>query len=151
MQPWRSPWMFLTVGPCFVGCGGAEASAVMPANAPTTVSSHNDAKPSAPPTPQIEVKDASGALDPTSAARLGPARGALERCRPGNGGKVDVRVSRQERGLLLHVEPGPSLDAIAGHCTLEALSTIDLEPSAGSVGGFSIPPTGFTSLITISW
>jgi hypothetical protein len=52
---------------------------------------------------------------------------------------------------MLHVEPGQSLDPTTGHCALEALSTIDLEPTGGNVGGPTVPPSGFTSLITISW
>jgi hypothetical protein len=129
---------------------------VSPANVPTTaLTTGTTGTPSttahAATAPKLEVRGNSGALDPAAAARLEPARGVLEQCRPGNGGKLDIRLSRQDHGTLLHVEPGPSLDPRTGHCALEALSTIDLEPTAGNVGGPTTPPTGFTSLITISW
>jgi hypothetical protein len=100
---------------------------------------------------QVVVKRAAGALDTESSAAFQAAGPHLEHCHPGNAGKVEVRITKQDRATHLHIEPGASLDPVEGHCVLEALSTVDLEETGGNVGGPAVKPSGFTSLITISW
>jgi hypothetical protein len=86
------------------------------------------------------------------AAALEPVRQRLTRCLPGSGGKVEIRITRNSDGTLwLNVEPGVSLDPTAKDCVLETLSTVDLEQVGSNVGGTSLPPSGFTSLIQVSW
>jgi hypothetical protein len=141
---------------CLAACAGEpepRAPVTSPgiASAAVTLTTPVVAAPTLAPPAKLEVKGPSGSTDPTSAAQLEPARVAIEKCRPGTGGKIDVSLFRRGSGLYLHVEPGTSLDPRAGHCVLEALSTVDLEPTGGNVGGSAIPRGGFTSLITISW
>jgi hypothetical protein len=99
----------------------------------------------------VEVNKAAGGLDPASSAAFQTARGHLEQCHPGSSGKVNVRVTREGGSTHLHIEPGASLDPSEGHCVLEALSTVELEETGSNVGGPAVKPSGFTSLITISW
>ncbi len=73
------------------------------------------------------------------------------RCFAGTTGKVNVVVTRHDNAILLGFEPGVSLDPTVRDCLLETLSTYDLEDTGSNVGGTSIPPTGYTSIIQVSW
>jgi hypothetical protein len=99
----------------------------------------------------LEVKSDSGGLDLSSNAAYQAARPNLEHCHPGTAGKLEVRLTKQDRSTQLRIQPGASLDPTEGHCVLEALSTVDLDETAGKVGGPAVKPSGFTSHITISW
>jgi len=99
----------------------------------------------------LEVTKAQGGLDSESSAAIEAARPHLEHCHPGSGGKVAVQVTKQARATYMSIVPGESLDPTQGHCVLEALSTVDLPETAGNVGGPAVKPSGFTSLITVSW
>jgi hypothetical protein len=100
---------------------------------------------------RLEVKRDTGGLDDASNAAMQAARPNLEHCHPGTAGKIEVRLTQRDRATQLHIQPGASLNPIEGHCVLEALSTVDLGETAGNVGGPAVKPSGFTSLITISW
>jgi hypothetical protein len=99
----------------------------------------------------LEVTEADGLPRELVAHVYEAAREPLQGCRQSGGGKVNVRITRREGLFHLSVEPGASLDPSARHCVLEALSTVDLEETGGNVGGPTIRPSGFTSLITVSW
>ena len=99
----------------------------------------------------LEVTKAQGGLDNESSAAVEAARPHLEHCHPGSGGKIAVQVTKQARATYMSVVPGESLDPTAGHCVLEALSTVDLPETGSNVGGPAVKPSGFTSLITVSW
>jgi hypothetical protein len=112
---------------------------------------------------RIQVTGPSGGLDPEMTKLVQPAMRALEECQTRGGGKLEIRLVRHAQSVELLVEPGRSfLEPTVQHCALEALSTIDLPQTAGKEGGpalgtptfrrvYNMPPTGFTSLITISW
>jgi hypothetical protein len=100
---------------------------------------------------RLEVKNAAGDLDSRSNTAYQAAQPHVARCHPGTAGKVEVRLTKEDRATHLHIEPGTSLNPAEGHCVLEALSTVDLEETGGNVGGPAVKPSGFTSLITISW
>jgi hypothetical protein len=100
---------------------------------------------------RLQVTKAQGGLDSESSAAIEAARPHLEHCHPGSGGKIAVQVTKQARATYMSVVPGESLDPTEGHCVLEALSTVDLPETGGNVGGPAVKPSGFTSLITISW
>ena len=59
--------------------------------------------------------------------------------------------ARVERRLAAILAKGATLDPTAHRCVLEALSTVDLPDTAANAGGPAVPPSGFTSLITLSW
>jgi hypothetical protein len=115
----------------------------------TTTPGAGLAKP--PDTVHLEVTEANGLPRELVAHVYEAAREPLQGCRQSGGGKVNVRITRSEGLFHLSVEPGASLDPTARHCVLEALSTVDLEETGGNVGGPTIRPSGFTSLITVSW
>ncbi len=104
-----------------------------------------------PGTVHLWVTEANGVPPALVAQAYQAAREPLQSCQQSGGGKVNVRITRQEGRFHLSVEPGASLDPSARHCVLEALSTVELEDTAGNVGGPAIKPSGFTSLITVSW
>jgi hypothetical protein len=100
---------------------------------------------------RLEVTRATGGLDSESSSAVEAARPHLEHCHPGGGGKIAVQITKHERATYMSIVPGESLDPTAGHCVLEALSTVDLPETGSNVGGPAVKPSGFTSLITISW
>ncbi len=100
---------------------------------------------------RLEVRPTSGQ---PSHMDFEPAAHGLARCRSagGGGGKVEVLVSKDPTGgVSLSVRPGSSLDPTATHCVLEALSAVDIEQTGANTGGTSIRPSGFSSLVTVSW
>lgn len=99
---------------------------------------------------RVDVTESKG----VSSAQLAPlvqAKAPLQHCHNGAGGKINVRITRKDNVMSMSVEPGASLDLEARHCVLEALSTLGLEETGGNVGGPGGKPSGFTSLITLSW
>jgi hypothetical protein len=102
-------------------------------------------------TERVRIETEPGAATPLEAA-LQPARERVARCLPTSSGKLEIVVTRYQGGSVqLSIAPSASLDPTARDCVLEALSTVDIEQAGGSVGGPAIPPTGYTSLIRISW
>jgi hypothetical protein len=53
----------------------------------------------------------------------------------------------------LHVtaQPGTSLDPTQRSCAVEALTRAFGTETASNVGGPAVPPSGFTSLLTVRW
>jgi hypothetical protein len=82
---------------------------------------------------------------------VAPVRAQLEACRGVAGGKVRIRVSRASGELSFDVEPGASLDPTERRCVLEALRSIHDAVGTNLSTGASVPPTGFTSLLTVEW
>lgn len=64
-----------------------------------------------------------------------------------------MRVRREPAGkLAFDVTPATSLDPTERRCVLDALESLNQSESATAwTGGTSVPPTGFTSLLTIEW
>jgi len=93
--------------------------------------------------------------DGTEPKQLGPSlqivRERLRPCLPGSEGKVNVVLTRRDDVVHLSFAPDASLDPRTRDCVLETLSTVDLEDVGNNVGGTSIPPTGYTSVIQVSW
>jgi len=99
----------------------------------------------------LTVADAQG-VDPTVVGKVyAAAREPLGHCHQPGGGTVHVRIVRQGMSLHMHIEPGATLDPEAHRCVLEALSTIDLPDTGGNGSGPAVPPSGFTSLLTLTW
>ncbi|WP_394832941.1 hypothetical protein LVJ94_41215 [Pendulispora rubella] len=95
------------------------------------------------PTPESPPKPLSISLE--------SRRDMLRSCLQGSSGKVNVMVTRTENTVHLGFAPDVSLDPTMRHCLLETLSTVDLEEVGGNVGGTTIKPTGYTSVIQVSW
>jgi hypothetical protein len=147
----RLPILAIFVSAACAGPTEARPPETLLAIAPpkTTILDAGSAKP--PNTVHLEVTEASGLPRELVARVYEAAREPLQGCQQSGGGKVNVRITRHEGLFHLSVEPGASLDPSARHCVLEALSTVDLEETGGNVGGPAIRPSGFTSLITVSW
>ncbi len=86
-------------------------------------------------------------------ALVAPVRSRLERCRGASGGKLIVRVRKVPGGkLAFDVAPGTSLDPTESKCAMDALNSLQQsESSTAWTGGTSIPPSGFSSLVTVEW
>ena len=86
-------------------------------------------------------------------ALVAPARSRLERCRGASGGKLIVRVRKAPGGkLAFDVAPGTSLYPTERTCAMDALNSLQQsESSTAWTGGTSIPPSGFSSLLTVEW
>ena len=86
-------------------------------------------------------------------ALVDPVRSRIEHCRAGRGGKLVVRVKKEPRGkVAFEVAPGTSLDPTERKCALDALNSLQTgESSTLWTGGASVPPSGFSSLMTIEW
>jgi hypothetical protein len=125
-----------------------------PASAPPPGTAVAPAAPSPPERPggvQLVVGEAQG-VDPAAVGRMyGAAREALAHCPKGGGGSVRVKVVKQGASMHMNIEPGATLDPRSHDCVLESLSTVELPDTGGNAGGPTTPPSGFTSLLTISW
>ncbi|WP_394843478.1 hypothetical protein LZC95_41330 [Pendulispora brunnea] len=97
--------------------------------------------------PQRKAEDPSKPLSISLESR----RDMLRSCLAGSSGKVNVMVTRVDNSIHLGFAPDVSLDPTMRHCLLETLSTVDLEEVGGNVGGTTIKPTGYTSVIQVSW
>ncbi len=84
-------------------------------------------------------------------ALFAPARGRIQECRGASGGKLVVRVREARGKMAFELLPGSSLDPSQKQCVLEALSQVSTKDNAALHGGAGIPPTGFTSVLTIEW
>jgi hypothetical protein len=88
-------------------------------------------------------------------ALVEPVRSQIEHCRGAGAGKLTVRVRREPATagkLAFDVAPSDSLDPRERQCVLDALNTLVVnESSTAWTGGAGIPPSGFTSLLTIEW
>ena len=63
---------------------------------------------------------------------------------------VNLTVPRGK--VAFEVAPGTSLDPTERKCALDALNSLQTsESSTLSTGGASVPPSGFSSLMTIEW
>jgi hypothetical protein len=84
---------------------------------------------------------------------VAPVRSRLEHCRGATGGKLIVRVKRAPGGkVAFDIAPGTSLDPTERRCALDALNSLQQsESSTAWTGGTSIPPSGFSSLLTVEW
>jgi hypothetical protein len=138
-------------------------AATTAARAPATAS---DAQPKAapassivegppPPAPRcrLTVTDTEGCQPDQIADLVSPVRSQIERCRGASGGKLLVRVRKVPGGrLAFDVAPGTSLDPTEKRCVLDALNSLpQSESSTAWTGGPAVPPTGFSSLLTIEW
>jgi hypothetical protein len=100
---------------------------------------------------RVEVMESKGLPPEQITPLVLPAKTTIQHCQNGSGGKINVRITRKDGATNMSVEPGASLDPDARHCVLEALSTLGLEETGGNVAGPGGKPSGFTSLISVSW
>jgi hypothetical protein len=137
-----------------LGCASCEVPPeVTPPVAPAPASVERPAVEAGTPKPaagvQLSVTETNG-VEPAAVGQIyASAREALGHCRQPGGGTVYVRVQKQGPSLHMKIEPGATLDPLAHRCVLEALSTVDLPDTGSNGGGPAVPPSGFTSLLTV--
>ena len=109
--------------------------------------------PPAPPAPRcrVSVTDTHGCEPNQVEALVAPVRARLEKCRGPKGGKLSIRVRQSPTGKLGFDVESSSLDPTEKACVLDALNTIQIDPNSMAWMGPSVPPSGFTSLLTIEW
>lgn len=100
---------------------------------------------------RLTVTESVGCRSSQIEALIAPARSRIEACRGTTGGKLRIRVRHDGGKVAFDVEPGSSLDPTEKQCVLDALATIHEGVASTVWSGASVPPTGFTSLITIEW
>lgn len=101
---------------------------------------------------RLEVSEVEGVSPGALQARLAPAAEPLHRCIPGRSpGKIILRVAKRDGVLSVIPVPGVTLDDAGRSCVFEALSRVELTETGSNTGGVSIPPSGFTSLVTVAW
>lgn len=124
-----------------------------PGDAASTLRTNRAEIETGPPRPaKLEVTEAEGAGAGQLQTLFGPAAEPLHRCLPGQyPGKLMLRVTRKDGVLSVSPVAGSTLDDAGRSCALEALSKIHLPETGSNAGGVSIPPPGFTSLLTIVW
>jgi hypothetical protein len=100
---------------------------------------------------EVSVSAANG-VDPLLVGKVyGEAVESLGHCRQPGGGTVHVSIVKKGKNLQMHIEPGATLNPLAHECVLQALSTVEIPETGGNMGGPTTPPSGFTSLLTLSW
>jgi hypothetical protein len=99
----------------------------------------------------LEIEQVEGATASELRAIFQPALEPVRRCLAGSAGKLNVRLTNRSGGLEISVAPGESLSPTARACVLEALTAVYLEATGANVGGPGLPPSGFTSLVSVSW
>lgn len=133
-----------------IGCAASEPA---PARAPEVRTTLAEEPMTGPPVAcRLTLTETLGCQPQELEALFAPVRGRIEACRGASGGKLQLRVRNASGKLAFEVLPGSSLDARQRQCVLAALS--EVHPGEGSTlqsGGASVPPTGFTSLMTLEW
>jgi hypothetical protein len=80
------------------------------------------------------------------------ARGTIEECRGPTAGKITVHARVIDGKLVLRASPDSSLDPRDRQCIYDSLQQIDAEDNRTMWDQApQIPPSGFTSLVTIEW
>jgi len=98
------------------------------------------------------VTDTQGCQPNQVEAMVEPVRSRIEHCRGTSGGKLTVRVRNAAGKLAFDVAPGTTLDPTEKKCVMDALTSLQQsESSTAWAQAPAIPPTGFTSLLTIEW
>lgn len=163
MPTLRSPLVVVLVAlASCASCAGPRRAQAPQAEAPrsegstvTTTGARTERAPgpAAPPAqPRLEVREAEGLPPERVQTIFRPAVEPLKHCLTRSAaGKINLRVTSTDGVLKLRVEPAASLDPTARECALEALTTVYLEQTGSNVGGVSIPPSNFTSMLTLSW
>ncbi len=142
----------LLVSSCSVASDPRNAASPNGAVGPTTSTTSADpadVRANAP--PRVEVVRSEGLTPARLDAMSSAARRSLQHCPATNGGALVVALSSDAQGLHVTVAPGTSLDPTARSCAVEALTRTFGTETASNVGGPAVPPTGFTSLLTIRW
>ncbi len=139
--------MMLRIGSALVACVALACTPVTsPAAAPSSTSTSTEV------TGADEGPRASQDPPAAPASVAEPVRARVEHCRSTTGGKLVVRVQRAPNAkLAFDVAPSSSLDPLERKCVLDALSKLDIDDSSTAWSGFNLPPTGFTSLVTVEW
>lgn len=133
------------IGLIMLACIGAlhiTACARKPASAPADIPTS---------APRFEVTQAEGLNTERAHALVVRATEPLKHCLPDTGGKVNVRVSRLDGELRVLIEPSSSLSLTARACATEALTRVYVDEAGSNTGGPGVPPSNFTSLVTVWW
>lgn len=137
------------------GAPGARAAATDASPAPAPASSVVEGPPPPAPRCRLTVTDTQGCQPEQVTDMVSPVRSRIEHCRGATGGKLTVRVQRAPGGkVVFDAAPGTSLDPRERTCVLDALNSLYKEGASTTTpwtGGSALPPTGFTSLLTIEW
>ena len=75
----------------------------------------------------------------------------METCSVSGGGKLIVKLRTEKGKLVAEPQTGSSLDPSARQCVLDALTEANVSQSSNLRSGPMVPPTGFTSLLTIEF
>lgn len=100
---------------------------------------------------RLRVDDAEGVPRERVEKIFARAPIAVQRCAHGTEGKISLRVSTRDGALHVDVLPGAALDQSTLDCARDALRAIYDEENASTAGGPNVPPSGFTSIVTVSW
>jgi hypothetical protein len=151
--PPESPPIARTTAAADVGAPRAPLAAADAPRAEAPASTVVEGPPRPAPRCRLTVTDTEGCQPNQVEDLVAPVRSRIEHCRGAGGGKLTVRVRREPAGkLAFDLTPGTSLDPTERKCVLDALNSLNQNESATAwTGGTSIPPTGFTSLLTIEW
>lgn len=99
----------------------------------------------------IQVDQVTGDSAERARAIFAPTRDPIQKhCAPGSTGAMRVKVKSESGAVRMSVEPGSSLTGPMRRCVLEALSTVGVDDLHGYPNN-AARPTGFSSLITVSW
>ena len=128
--------------------GDTMSAVIAPSAAPTAVG-----PPAPAPRCRLTVTDTQGCGTSDVEKLIAPVRTRIENCRSSSGGKLRIRARKAPGGkLAFDVEAGSTLNPTEKQCVLEALGTLHEEDAPGAFTGTGgIPPSGFTSLITVEW
>ena len=103
------------------------------------------------PLPRLQVTQAENIPSERVQTLFRPALSPLQHCFPGSSGKVVIRLTTVKGALAVGFEPSASLDPTMRSCATDALTKVYVQETGSNVGGPAVPPSGFTSLITVSW
>jgi hypothetical protein len=99
----------------------------------------------------VAIVDAKGAPPERIHAILAPSLEALPRCAPGSGGKITLHVESQKGVLRVTLDPRATIEQTLRACVLQTLSNVDMGDEGSNANGVTLRPSGFTSLIAVSW
>jgi hypothetical protein len=146
---------WLAFVPFLVACGaGPTAPPEEPVGVTTTTSAivANATETSkAAPRARVEVTSAEGVPLDTAQVMAERARKPLLECLSGTDQTLELRVTRENGVVHVDAERGASLDPRQRACAQAVLREVYLPPTASNVGFPDVPPSSFTSHLTIRW
>lgn len=99
---------------------------------------------------RLEHREQDGSTSAAKSEEVERIKPKLMPCLSGTSGAVNVTIVRDERGVHVELDPDQALDPNTHECIVKSLTQVWVDDSQSRASP-SDRPSGFTSLLRISW